>query len=53
MWQWEDNSKLKQKDSDARPATSSGMAAAYAEEGKEPPRVAHLDVDASYRSCEG
>ncbi|GEC30905.1 hypothetical protein [Sinorhizobium fredii] len=53
MWQWEDNSSLKQKDSDARPVTSSGMAAAYAEEGKEPPRVAHLDVDASYRPCEG
>ncbi|WOS65215.1 hypothetical protein [Sinorhizobium fredii] len=53
MWQWEDNSSLKQKASDARPVTSSGMAAAYAEEGKEPPRVAHLDVDTSYRPCEG
>lgn len=53
MWQWEDNNNLSQKHSDARPATSSHMAAAYAEEEREPPAFAHLDIDASYRRCEG
>ncbi|AFL51495.1 type IV secretion system protein VirB7 [Sinorhizobium fredii] len=53
MWQWEDNSNLKQKHSDARPVTSSSVVAAYAEEKKEPPAFAHFDAAASYRRCEG
>ncbi|MDT4872102.1 hypothetical protein FQZ97_1072710 [compost metagenome] len=52
MWQWEDNSNLKQKHSDAVPVTSS-MAAAYAEEDKEPAAFAYFDIDVSYRRCEG
>lgn len=52
MWRWEDNSNLKQKQSDAGPVSPS-MAAAYAEEDKEPPAFAHLEIDASYRPCEG
>ncbi|QLL65635.1 hypothetical protein [Sinorhizobium mexicanum] len=53
MWQWEDNSNLKQKHSDAGPLTSSRVAAAFAEERKEPPAFAHLGSDTSYRRCEG
>lgn len=53
MWQWEDNSNLSQKHSDARPVTPSPVAAAYAEEGKKPPAFAHIDIDASYRRCQG
>lgn len=53
MWQWEDNSSLKQKQSDAGPATSQSVATACAEEGREPPAFAHLDIDATYRSCKG
>ncbi|MCZ4088774.1 hypothetical protein [Sinorhizobium psoraleae] len=53
MWQWEDDSNLKQNHSDARPAASPSVATAYVEEGREPPAFAHLDVDASYRPCEG
>lgn len=53
MWQWEDDKNLKQKQSDARPMNSQTMTAAYVEEGREPPAFAHLDIDASYRRCEG
>lgn len=53
MWQWEDNSSLKQKQSDAGSATSQSVATAYVEEGREPPAFAHLGIDASYPSCEG
>lgn len=53
MWQWEDNSNLKQKQSDARPAASQSVATAYVEEAREPPAFAHRDIDASYRPCEG
>lgn len=53
MWQWEENSNLSQKRAEMRPATSSSVAAAYTEEKKEPPAFAHLDIDASYRRCEG
>jgi type IV secretion system protein VirB7 len=53
MWQWEDNSNVKQKQSDARPVNAQSMSAAYVEEGREPPAFAHLDIDASYRRCEG
>lgn len=53
MWRWEVNSNLKQKHSDARPAASQSVAAAYVEEGREPPAFAHLDADASYRPCGG
>lgn len=53
MWQWEDNSNLKQKQSDARPAASQSVAIAYVKEGREPPALPHLGIDASYRPCEG
>ncbi|MQW88512.1 hypothetical protein [Sinorhizobium saheli] len=53
MWHWEDNSNLNQKQADARPAASQSVAMAYFEEGREPPAFAHLDIDASYRSCKG
>lgn len=52
MWQWEDNSNLKQKQSGARPASQS-VATAYVEEGWEPSAFAQFDIDASYRPCEG
>ncbi|WP_244491041.1 hypothetical protein [Paramesorhizobium deserti] len=52
MWQWEDNNNLKQKHSDARTAASTRIAT-YVEEGKDPLTFAQLDIDASYRSCEG
>ena len=53
MWQWEDDSNLEQEHSGARPVNSTRMAAAYAEEGVEPPAFAHLHVAASNRSCQG
>ncbi|RYC23160.1 hypothetical protein [Ciceribacter ferrooxidans] len=53
MWQWEDDSSLRQKQSDTRPTASRSVAAAYVEEGREPPVSANLDIDASYRPCEG
>jgi type IV secretion system protein VirB7 len=53
MWQWEDNSNVKQKQSDARPVNAQSMSAAYVEEGRDSPALAHLDIDASYRRCEG
>lgn len=52
MWQWEDDNNLKQRHSDARPVSLSRVAAAFAEEGKEPPAFAHFGIDASYRRCE-
>jgi type IV secretion system protein VirB7 len=53
MWQWEEKKNISQKHADMRPATSSSVAAAYTEEEKEPPAFAHLDIDSSYRRCEG
>lgn len=53
MWEWEDNKNLKQRQSDARPTNSQSVAAAYVEEGREPPAFAHLDIKTSYRRCEG
>ena len=53
MWQWEDNSNLKEKQADARPAASQSVATTYVKEGREPPAFAHLDMDASYRPSEG
>ena len=53
MWQWEDKSNLKQKQSEARAAASQSVAAAYVKEGREHPAFTHLDIDASYRPCEG
>lgn len=53
MWQWEDNSNLNQKQSDARPATSQSVATAYVEKGREPPAFAQFDIGASNRLCEG
>jgi type IV secretion system protein VirB7 len=53
MWQWEDNSKLKEKQSDARQAVSRSVARSYVKEGREHSTFAHLDIEKSYRSCEG
>lgn len=53
MWQWEDYSNLRQKQTDTRPAASQSVATAYVEEGRKPPVFAQLDVDESYRPCEG
>ena len=53
MWQWEDNSNVKQKQSYAGPATSQSVATAYVEEGRESVAFAQFDVDASYRPCGG
>lgn len=52
LWQWENESRPEPKHSDARP-TSFGRVASYAAEGQVPAAFAHLDVDASYRRCEG
>ena len=52
MWQWENNSDLKQKHSDQRPVTSPRMAS-YVEARKQLSAFAHLDFDASYRPCKG
>jgi type IV secretion system protein VirB7 len=53
MWQWEDNSNLNQKHSDTRSTTSQHAVTPYADEHRDPPAFAHLDIDASYRPCEG
>ncbi|MCA1868367.1 hypothetical protein HW571_22090 [Agrobacterium genomosp. 3] len=50
MWEWEGDSELKQQQSDARPSTS---VTPFAEETREPTAFAHLDIDGSYRRCEG
>ena len=50
MWEWEGDSKLKQQQSDA---SSSMPATPFAEEASEPAAFAHLDIDSSYRRCEG
>lgn len=50
MWEWEGASKLKQQQSDARPSTS---VTPFAEETREPAAFAHLDIDGSYRRCQG
>jgi type IV secretion system protein VirB7 len=52
MWHWENNSNLNQKHSDTRSTTSQHAATPYAEETREPPAFAHLDIDSSYRRCE-
>jgi type IV secretion system protein VirB7 len=49
MWQWEDNSNLTHKQSDARPAASQYLETAFVEEGRRNPASAQFDVDASYR----
>ncbi|MEI2298716.1 hypothetical protein [Ensifer sp. MJa1] len=53
MWQWENDSNHKPKYSDERPATSSRVTTAYAEEGRKPLAFAHPAIDASYHSCGG
>jgi len=50
MWEWEGDSKLKHQQSDARLSTSMTP---FAEETREPAAFAHLDIDGSYRRCEG
>ncbi|MCZ7889981.1 MULTISPECIES: hypothetical protein [Agrobacterium] len=50
MWEWQGDSKLK----DQQPNSSSSTSVTpFAEEAREPAAFAHLDVDGSYRRCEG
>jgi type IV secretion system protein VirB7 len=50
MWEWEGDSKLKQQQSNASSSTS---VTPFVEEASEPAAFAHLDIDGSYRRCEG
>ncbi|MDH6297812.1 hypothetical protein CFBP5507_24425 (plasmid) [Agrobacterium salinitolerans] len=50
MWQWQGDSKLKDQQSNT---SSSTPVTPFAEEAREPAAFAHLDVDGSYRRCEG
>lgn len=52
MWQWEDNSDLNEKHSDASPVSSPRLAS-YVGASRTSPAFAHLDADASYRPCKG
>ena len=55
MWQWEDTSKLKQFTSKAVPTGTADPVASYAAETVPvtPAAFALVDVDVSYRPCEG
>jgi hypothetical protein len=55
MWQWEDTSKLKQFTSKAVPTGTADPVASYAVETVPvtPAAFALVDVDVSYRPCEG
>lgn len=50
MWEWQGDSKLKDQQSNTNSSTS---VTPFAEEAREPAAFAHLDVDSSYRRCEG
>jgi type IV secretion system protein VirB7 len=50
MWEWEGASKLKHQQSNASSSTS---LTPFVEEGSEPAAFAHMDIDDSYRRCEG
>lgn len=50
MWDWEGDSKLKQQQSSASSSTS---VTPFAEEASKTAAFAHLDIDGSYRRCEG
>ncbi|MCA1493303.1 hypothetical protein I6F11_20495 [Ensifer sp. NBAIM29] len=52
LWQWEDYSDLDQRHSDTN-AVNALRIASYFDASKGPLAFAHLDVDASYRPCEG
>ncbi|TPN81022.1 hypothetical protein FJ987_18495 [Mesorhizobium sp. CU2] len=51
MWEWQDNKTLTEKHSDAEPAISEPVAAAYLEEGRGLPAFARFDIAASNRPC--
>jgi type IV secretion system protein VirB7 len=50
MWDWEGGSKLKQQQSNTSSSTS---LTPFVEEASETSAFAHLDIDGSYRRCEG
>jgi type IV secretion system protein VirB7 len=50
MWQWEGDSRLNQRQSNASSPTS---VTPFVEEATEPAAFAHMDMDGSYRRCEG
>jgi len=53
MWQWENNSNLKQDRADASSPAPGHLTPAYAEERQDPPAFAHFDIAGSYRRCGG
>jgi type IV secretion system protein VirB7 len=55
LWQWEDDSKLKQPASKASPADPASHAASYAQEpaSATPAAFARFDVEGSDRPCKG
>ncbi|MCZ7866018.1 MULTISPECIES: hypothetical protein [Agrobacterium] len=50
MWGWDGDSKLKQQQSNANSSTS---VTPFTEEASQTAVFAYLDIDASYRRCEG
>ena len=50
MWEWQGDSKLKDQQLKTNSSTS---VTPFAEVASEPAAFAHLDVDGSYRRCEG
>jgi type IV secretion system protein VirB7 len=52
MWQWEDNSNLKQKRADIAVPASGRLATAYIEPGEDSSAFAQFDIARSYRHCE-
>ncbi|NSY72180.1 hypothetical protein G6L35_24710 [Agrobacterium tumefaciens] len=50
MWDWEGSSKLKQQQSNTSSSTS---LTPFVKEASETSAFAHLDIDGSYRRCEG
>jgi len=53
MWQWEDNSKLKQERADASSAAPSRLVSSFVEEKQDTPAFSHFDIAGSHRYCEG
>lgn len=50
MWEWDGDVKLKQQQSNASPSTSVTL---FAEEASQTAAFAYLDIETSYRRCEG
>lgn len=52
MWQWEDNSNLKQKHAEIALPASGLLAIAYIEPDEDSSAFAQFDIARSYRRCE-